>query len=90
MGLRHGDRRLGGCVTVKAATRLLRAIDELKESAGERKWVLVIETAHPKAPGTRVRVRQGLMANWEVLGLLHHGLLLLEADYKDGDAEEVP
>lgn len=59
-------------------TRLTRAIDELKEAAGGRPFVLVIDKAHPAAPVASVHLYAGRIPAWQALGLLADARLKVE------------
>lgn len=76
---------------MKSKTRLSRAIDELKDAAGDRRFVLVVERAHRTSPKSRVTLHQGReTALWEIFGLLKHGMIAAEEEWKTPAGDFVP
>lgn len=74
---------------MRTATRLTKAIDELKKAACGRPFVLVMEKAHAVAPRTSVTLYAGDdMPVWQVLGLLQEGDLRAREARNEPPADE--
>lgn len=75
-------------------TAIRRAIDGLRQAAGDRPWLLVMDLTHPAAPTTRVlvRVRDNLPI-WQAHGLARYAEEEIRlAQVNDGatDTEDPP